>query len=476
MPKQNKAIMSKVLGRNNEVSKLQRCMESDRSELVLVCGRRRVGKTYLVEKFFSQKYAFSFVGGHNLPQDIQLRNFKKALLQYGKFGAALQINSWYDAFDALEVLIAKNRSRKKVIFFDEMPWIDNPKSMFVSALENFWNSFAARRNDIVFVASGSATSWMNDKIINNQGGLHNRVTLQLFLKPFTLKDTEDYLRSRNITWDRYQIIQMYMITGGVPFYLSLLDASLSLVQNVDRLFFSEDGQLKAEFRELYPALFKNADNYIAVVRALNEKKTGLTRNDIAKATKIQGGTLTKILNNLELCDFIKVFSHYGRNTKNSVYRLTDFYTLFYFRFLEHNKTNDPEFWQHNFTRQSISVWQGFSFENVCLTHISQIKEALKIAGIGTEVSTWRDDCSQIDLIIKRADHTVNLCEIKFSNGPYVVDADYADRIRSRQAHFASVTRTTYGITNTFITVYGVANGKNSSVVQSEVKATDLFAF
>jgi hypothetical protein len=267
-----------------------------------------------------------------------------------------------------------------------------------------------------------------------------------------------------------------MITGGVPFYLSLLDASLSLVQNVDRLFFSEDGQLKAEFRELYPALFKNADNYITVVRALNEKKTGLTRNDIAKATKIQGGTLTKILNNLELCDFIKVFSHYGRNTKNSVYRLTDFYTLFYFRFLEHNKTNDPEFWQHNFTRQSISVWQGFSFENVCLTHISQIKEALKIAGIGTEVSTWRDDSSQIDLIIKRADHTVNVCEIKFSNGPYVVDADYADRIRSRQAHFASVTRTTYGITNTFITVYGVANGKNSSVVQSEVKATDLFAF
>ena len=468
--------MCEILGREFEIEELKKCMNSARSELVLICGRRRIGKTYLIEQFFKQKYAFSFVGGHNLPQEIQLRNFKKALFQYGKFPINPEINNWFDAFDALELILNKSKNRKKVIFIDEMPWIDNHKSLFINALENFWNAFAARRNDIIFIASGSATSWMNDKIINNQGGLHNRVTLQLFLKPFTLKETEEYLKSKNITWDRYQIIQTYMVTGGVPFYLNLLESSLSLSQNIDLLFFNQHGRLKEEFHELYPALFTNSENYIAVVRALNDKKSGLTRKEIINTTKIQGGTLTKILKNLELCDFIKSFTHFGRANKDSVYRLTDFYTLFYFRFLENNKTMDEAFWSHNINRPALNSWQGITFETVCLTHLNQIKEALKISGISTEISTWRNENSQIDLVIKRADRIINLCEIKFSTLPYTISAEYADKLRFRQAEFIAATRTKYGIINTFITVYGVLNGKNSSIVQSEITAKSLFDY
>ena len=466
--------MGKIIGRDYEEKELERCMNSDRSEFVLVGGRRRVGKTYLIENFFDRKYAFSFVGGHNLPQEIQLRNFKKALIKYGKLQIEPVIENWFDAFDALELILSKSKNKKKVVFIDEMPWIDNAKSMFVNALENFWNAFANRRDDIVFVASGSATSWMNDKIINNQGGLHNRITLQLFLKPFSLKETEEYLKNRNFSWDRYQIVQSYMITGGVPYYLSLLENSLSLAQNVDNLFFKERGKLKNEFDELYPALFKNASNYISVVRTLYDKKSGLTRDEILKATKIEGGTLTKILKNLELCDFIKSISHYGRNTKNCVYRLTDFYTLFYFRFLENKHSIDENFWTHSLNSPSINAWQGITFETVCIMHIKQIKEALKISGIATEISTWRNEKSQIDLIIKRADRIINLCEIKFATAPYTISNDYADKIRFRQAEFVDSTRTKYGIINTFITFYGILNSKNSSIVQAEIKAIDLF--
>lgn len=467
--------MAKIFGRGYECGELEKCMASDKSELVLICGRRRIGKTFLVESFFDGKYAFSFTGGHNVQQKFQLKNFTKALKKYGKFNVEPSVNNWFEAFDVLETVLEQNRSRKKVVFIDEMPWIDNAKSLFVNALDNFWNSFANRRKDIVFIASGSATSWMNDKIINNQGGLYNRVTLQLYLKPFTLKETEEYLQSRNFVWDRYQIIQNYMVMGGVPYYLSLLDSSLSFAQNVDNLFFNSRGKLRHEFRELYPALFKNSESYESVVKVLNDKKSGLSRGEIAQKTQIQGGTLSKILKNLELCDFIRSYAYFGRNTRDCVYRLTDFYTLFYFRFLENSKGVDEHFWTHSINRPALNSWQGITFETVCLTHIEQIKEALKISGILTSTSTWRNDNSQIDLVIKRADRLINLCEIKFSTVPYEITSDYAAKLRQRQADFMSSTKTTYGIINTFITVYGVSKTKNSSIVQGEVTAEELFS-
>ncbi len=467
--------MAEILGRGYELKELEKCMTSSQSELILICGRRRIGKTFLVDSFFDGKYAFSFTGGHNLPQDIQLKNFTKALKQYGKLTIEPAVNTWFDAFDVLETILQKKRSRKKVVFIDEMPWIDNAKSQFVIALENFWNSFANRRKDIVFIASGSATSWMNDKIINNQGGLYNRVTLQLYLKPFTLKETEEYLQSRNFSWDRYQIIQNYMVMGGVPYYLSLLDNSLSFAQNVDNLFFSKRGKLRNEFHELYPALFKNSDSYVSVVRALNDKKSGLSRQEIASQTKIEGGTLSKILKNLELCDFIQSFAYFGRNTRNCVYRLTDFYSMFYFRFIENIRGTDEKFWTHSLNSPTINAWQGITFETVCLAHSDQIKETLKISGILTEISTWRDENSQIDLVIKRADRLIHLCEIKFSTSPYEITTDYAVKLRQRQTDFVSSVKTKYGIINTFITVYGVSQNKNSSLIQAEVTAENLFA-
>ncbi len=471
--------MEKLFGRESECEQLRECLNSTKSEFVIVYGRRRIGKTYLVKNFFDGKFAFYYTGAHNMPYQRQLESFALALKKYSKSKLTPQPKDWYQAFQCLqEHLENLPQKSRKVVFIDEMPWIDTHKSDFVTALENFWNSWAAQRDDIVFVACGSATSWMSDKLIENQGGLHNRITRRIYLRPFTLSECEQYLHSVNCAWDRYQIIQCYMILGGVPFYYSLLSPGKSFVQNIDALFFASGAKLKDEFDELYSALFSNYDKYIAVARALSSKREGLTRNEIMEKTGLSGGGLSRIISNLEKCDFISGFSNYKNRNKNAIYRLTDFYTIFYFHFLEGKKQIDHKFWENNFSSPKVRSWQGYSFELVCFMHIDKIKSALGISGISTEISAWRSnlkgDHSQIDLLIERGDRTINVCEIKFSQDPYVIDKEYAARLRMRNAIFKSQTNTTKNLSITFITVYGVVPNVNSGVVQSEVAAEGLF--
>jgi len=468
----------KLIARDEECRQLQKCMESDRSEFVIVCGRRRIGKTFLVDQYFKGKYDFSFVGSHNAPTKIQLRNFKKALSQYS--GLKLKITDWYDAFDALEeYLESLPFDRKKVIFIDEMPWIDTLKSDFVSALENFWNGWANRRYDIVLVASGSATSWMADKLIENQGGLHNRITARLYLSPFSLKESEEYLQNIGFNEDRLQILQCYMFTGGVPFYLSLIDPKLSIAQNIDNLCFHQKGVLRKEYDELYSALFKNVDAYISIVKLLNEHKQGMTKAEIAKLSTLNGQRLNTVLNNLEECDFITKSAIFGR--KNIVlYRLVDFYTLFYFKFIEGNSSYDNNWFSHNLASRSVTSWMGLAFELICMRHHNQIKKALEISGIATSLYTWKCDSTEehngaeIDMLIERADRMIHLCEMKYSQSTYNIDKEYAMKLRERMGIFDQVTKNKKGLLHTFVTTYGLGEGKHTSLVHSEVTMDDLF--
>jgi len=268
--------------RKRENEELQRCLDSNRSELIIIYGRRRVGKTFLVESFFKGEYDFKFVGGRNLPTRTQLTNFAKVLNKY-QGGKAKSFANWFDAFFALEeYLETLPDDRKKVLFFDEMPWIDSLRSDFVNALEYFWNSWAISQRNIMLVATGSATSWMIDKLVGNKGGLHGRITSHIHVSPFTLHEVEEYVNGIGAEWDRYQILQSYMLLGGVPFYYSMIDPKESLAQNIDRLFFRKDGALRLEFDELYHALFSNANLYIEVVKLLCDHKSGMTHKEIAK--------------------------------------------------------------------------------------------------------------------------------------------------------------------------------------------------
>lgn len=455
-------------------------MESERSEFVVVYGRRRIGKTFLVRRFFRDNYAFSFVGKHEMGREQQLTEFAKELMRYSHSTFVPQLKNWTEAFDALQRLLETyGIPDKKVVFFDEMPWMDTPKSDFVSALENFWNGWANMRDDIVLVACGSATSWMVDKLLHNQGGLFNRITQKIYLRPFKLSEMEQYLDEKHFGWNRYQIAQCYMILGGIPFYLTLLNPKLSLLSNIDELFFADaHAMLRTEYNELYSTLFKRPDNYLAVIRMLTERKEGFTRKEISEKTKLGGAALSKILSDLEQCDFIFSYARYGNAKNNAIYRIKDFYTLFYYKYVNGIDTKDSLRWTHLSSTPQVSSWQGFSFELLCLLHLDEIKKALGIDRILNDASAWRsrqpEQNTQIDLVIERADHNINLCEMKFSSGMYAIDKDYEQKLRERMSIFLAETMTRCSTRITMVTTYGVLQNKHSGIVNDEVLLDDLF--
>lgn len=455
-------------------------MESERSEFVVVYGRRRIGKTFLVRRFFKDNYAFSFVGKHEMRREQQLAEFAKELMCYSHSTFVPQLKNWTKAFDALQRLLETyNIPGKKVVFFDEMPWMDTPKSDFVSALENFWNGWANMRDDIVLVACGSATSWMVDKLLHNQGGLFNRITQKIYLRPFKLSEMEQYLDEKHFGWNRYQIAQCYMILGGIPFYLTLLNPKLSLLSNIDELFFADaHAMLRTEYNELYSTLFKRPDNYLAVIRMLTERKEGFTRKEISEKTKLGGAALSKILSDLEQCDFIFSYARYGNAKNNAIYRIKDFYTLFYYKYVNGIDTKDSLRWTHLSSTPQVSSWQGFSFELLCLLHLDEIKKALGIDRILNDASAWRsrqpEQNTQIDLVIERADHNINLCEMKFSSGMYAIDKGYEQKLRERMSIFLAETMTRCSTRITMVTTYGVLQNKHSGIVNDEVLLDDLF--
>lgn len=472
--------MQEFIGREKEKKRLEDLKKSNRSEFVAVYGRRRVGKTLLIREVFKNDFVFQATAITNVNKQQQLLNFTAALGRYDE--AALQNipDNWFFAFQKLIKYLEKSPAEKKVIFLDELPWFDNQKSDFVQSLEHFWNSWASARDDIILVVCGSAASWMINVLINHRGGLHNRVTEKIHVEPFKLKEAELLLKIKNPAIDRYQILQLYMVMGGVPFYLQAVKGGQSAAQNIERICFASDGLLRTEFENLYRALFKNHEQYIAVVRAIATKTTGLTRNEIIADTKLpDSGTTTKILDELEKSGFIRKYTPFKKQKRDGLFQLIDFYTLFYLRFIEKSNPLDENSWINAIDNPAQRAWSGYAFEQVCLYHVQQIKEALSIAGVLSQTSAWRskkkENGAQIDLVIDRRDHVINLCEMKFSIKPYTITKQYAERLQNKVEVFREETDTSKALHLTMITAKGLKqNNWSVSMVQNELNMGDLF--
>jgi len=376
--------------------------------------------------------------------------------------------------------LEQNKAKKKVIFIDELPWLDTSKSDFIPALENFWNGWAAHREDILLIGCGSATSWMINSLINNTGGLHNRVTKRIHLRPFTLKETELFLKNKGSDYERYEIIQLYMALGGIPFYLEAIDVQKSVVQNIDHLFFSENGLLRTEFQNLFRSLFKKHERHIAIIEALAQKGKGRTRKDLAATSGLaNGGRFTAMLNELEQCGFIKKYLPFGKKNKGSLFQLVDQYSLFYLKFVKDSKAIGEGVWMTKFDQPSYRIWSGYAFENICFYHIKNIKKHLGIASVYTEISSWRSQQSakgaQIDLILDRRDRVINLCEIKFSESEFSIQKSYAENLQNKVGAFKTETKTKKACFLTFLTTFGLKNNKYSrSLVKNELTMNALF--
>ena len=470
-----------IIGRKEEQQILHSAAQSENSEFVAVYGRRRVGKTYLIRETFGYKFTFQHTGLAKGNTKEQLFSFAISLRDAGYDDCPIP-KSWLEAFSLLSTYLKNSTDEKKIVFLDELPWMDTPRSNFISAFEHFWNGWASARKDIVLIICGSATSWIINKVINDHGGLHNRVTKQIALQPFTLKECEMFAESKGLEMSRYQLAECYMVLGGIPYYWSLLEKGLSLAQNIDKIIFAKNGKLSNEFNQLYASLFKSPEQYIDIVTALGKKKVGMTREEIIAATdKYSNGALSKVLDELEYCGFIRKYNGFDKKSKQAIYQLIDNYTLFYFKFIQQNENNDEHFWSASIDSAMHRAWSGLAFERLCMAHTQQIKAALGIAGVLSNVYSWRkeaDDMSdgaQIDLLIDRKDQVINLCEMKYSLSEYIIDAEYEQKLRNKKSVFIDTTNTRKAVHLTMVTTFGIKANAHSGIVQNEITLDDLFS-
>ena len=469
-----------MIGRKDEQRLLLELASSGEAEFVVVYGRRRIGKTYLVRETFGDEFFFSYTGAANTGAKQQRIGFAKALREYGwapENGGVSVPENWFDAFDALRTLIMKaNRKDRLLVFIDEMPWMDNKKSDFVPALEHFWNGWASGCKNIMLIVCGSAASWITKKIFRNKGGLYNRATRQIELRPFTLAECRDYFNSRGVAMNTQDLTESYMIFGGIPYYLRMFEKRYSLALNVDRICFAGAAPLRLEFDRLMDTLFPDPVKHVQVMEALHSKKQGLTREAIASLVGFgNGGNLTRILRELVECGFIRKYKPYGKGKNCALYHLSDPFTAFYLSFIR--KTDSENYWSSYTDNAGHRAWSGYAFEQVCLAHVKQIKEALGISGVLADVSSWRSRRdgagAQVDLLIDRGDGVINLCEMKFAKGPFEIDRACDLALRGKIEAFRNETKTRKAIHLTMVTTYGVKPGKYAGLVHSEVTMDEL---
>ena len=469
-----------MIGRKEEINKLNELYNSKKAELVAVYGRRRIGKTFLIDETFKNCFTFKHAGlspfdeESNKLLEKQLNHFYRSLTFYG-YKETSAPKDWYEAFFMLQNFLEKKNKKRILVFLDELPWLDTPRSNFISAFEGFWNNYACHKNNIMVIVCGSATSWIQNKLINNHGGLYNRLTYEMKLSPFTLKECEQYYQSINVPFTRYDIAQSYMALGGVPYYMSYVDKHLSLAQNIDKMFFARDGKLKLEYDRLFSSMFSNPETIKTIVEYLSTKNMGYTRKDIIKKLKISnGGTLSTSLNALIASDFVIKYIPFGFNKREAYYKLIDPFCLFYLRFFTKQKKNSENFFEQNITSTSINIWKGLSFENVCFNHIKQIKKALGITGVISSNSAWANDNTQIDLLIHRNDNVVDMCEIKFYSGKFNINKNYYQTILDRQTTLASMLSKKEVVHNVLITTFKTTNSQYNSVFNNIITLDDLF--
>lgn len=473
-------MANKIIGRTLERTILKNCYDSSKAEFIAVYGRRRIGKTFLVKNFFNGKFDFYITGIFQGSKKEQLTFFNKQLNEYSNALYPV-VDNWFDAFDQLKHYISSLKKEKVVIFIDELPWLDTPRSRFLKAFELFWNSWGADQPNLKLIVCGSATTWMVSHLLGNKGGLHNRVTRRLKLSPFSLSEVEDFLLSRGIEWNRYQIAEAYMILGGTPYYLEMIQKGFSLSQNIDYLFFAENAELRDEYSFLFRSLFNDSSIYRSTVELLSKKATGLTRAEMAKTLKLPtGGTFSEVLENLCNCDFIRKYSAFGKKERDVIYQLTDLYTLFYLRFVKKYNGQDSHFWSNMIDVPERRSWSGYAFEQLCLHHIPQIKQKLGISGIQSDVCSWKAQATeehkggQIDLIIDRKDQIINLCEMKYSINEYDITPKYLNEMQNRKELFRTLTKTRKALHLTMVTTYGIKQNAQSGMIQSEIMLDDLF--
>lgn len=470
-------MSNQIVGRIREQQVLSDSLTSHRSELIAVYGRRRIGKTYLIRAFFDAYISFSFTGLSSGRREDQIKNFMLKLQEVSEdFTEVKQPEDWLEAFACLKAYLKKIRQskRKKVLFIDEFPWVDSHKSGFLDAFENFWNDYCTTRNDLVVVVCGSAASYMVKKIIGNSKGLSKRITQTIQLKPFTLSETRAFFRFKGIPMDEYELLKIYMTLGGIAEYLEHVKPGESAVVTIERLCFQEGAYLENEYDQVFQSLFEDHSYHQKIMDVLsNKRKEGVTREELLTSLNLSsGGRFSDSLEELIQSGFVLRYKAYKDNTKSTFYRIYDEFCLFHLQFIVPFKGSK---WTQLFQKQEYKTWCGYAFETICLKHAEQVKKALKCDQIQSKNYSWRNTKAQVDLVIDRDDDVVNLCEIKFYNSEFSLDADYLAKLRNKETQFREATKTRKGIYTVMLTTWGLQkNQYSTAIVSSDLTMHCLF--
>lgn len=455
-----------LTGRKKEIGILNDMLQSRSSELIAVYGRRRVGKTFLIRETYKSNIVFEITGYYKGSMRDQLRNFYTQIKDASpRFREVKAPADWFTAFLLLaDYLNGLQSKKKKVVFIDEFPWIATARSKFLTAFEHFWNTYCTKRSDLVVVICGSAASFMINKIIKNKGGLYNRLSCKIQLMPFDLNETGEFLEKKHIRFGHYDIIQLYMAIGGIPHYLNKIKKGQSVSQNIDRLCFENNADLAEEFDEVFASLFSYSNVHEKIVRTLSKSRKGITRNELLEQCRYgSGGAYSKSLDELIASGFVnRYLSWTGK--KNSLYRLSDEYSLFFLKFIEPNRSMGKGTWLNLQTKQTFKSWSGFAFESICHKHIQQIKKELGIDRIYTIHSSWYTNNAQIDLVINRDDRVINVCEIKLYSDVFTINKQYYQELRNKISQFRIQTGSKKNVFLTMITTYGVAENQYSNEI------------
>ena len=465
-----------ILGRKREIEALERDLRKEESQFIAVYGRRRIGKTYLIREHFHDQFFFYHTGLRGGTLRSQLIAFRASLIKYGHERCPV-LKNWLEAFEQLDVLVRTGVPGRKIIFIDELPWMDTPKSGLVTGLEYFWNAKASARSehDIFLIVCGSASSWIVKNLLKNTGGLYGRLTDRLQLKPFRLSECEELAYRLGLEMTRTEVADAYMVLGGIPYYWSLMRNDLSLAQNIDELLFSESGKLRDEFSYLYASIFKNAEPHLKVVEALSGKKSGLMREEIIAATGLKnGGNFKTVLDELEQCDFIRSYTPVGKKNRGAVYQLIDNYTLFYYAFIKGRPKDDTGYWLRTLDSSRLANWRGLAFERLCLQHVREIVQALGISGLQVTAHAWRGLGAQIDLLLNRSDRTVDICEIKCTDAPYEIDKVEYEKLLNRKQALQAVLPVRTRTRLVLISFSGLRPNKYRNAIQADLALDDLF--
>lgn len=478
--------MIEIIGRGKEKAQLDKIMQSNQAEFLALYGRRRVGKTFLIRQYLKKNIIFDISGTKDGTKSRQISNFfAEYLTRTQAQQETLLPTTWQEMFRYLAKYLSElpTTNEKYVLFLDEMPWLDTPKSDFVPALEFLWNQHISKMDNVLLVACGSASSWIRKNLINARGGLYNRVTKRMKLMPFNLHETNIFLNSMGVNLPQYQVLELYMTMGGIPFYLKEVEKGKSATQLIDEICFSPQGLLTEEYEQLYHSLFRNAELHVAIIESLAANPQGMSRTEIANVTKMAESSLSRTLEELEECDFISFFPPFLNKKKEGVFKLTDLYSLFYLKFIQPNKGSTSKIWEQLSQQTTYKAWSGYAFENICMMHTDQIKAALGIRGVFTQHSAWKfkgnDELigAQIDMVIDRADQIIHVCEAKFTRENFALNNDYAAQLRLRKSIFKQATQTKKAVFTTLLTTYPALKNKYYlEEIDNEITMDKLFEF